>query len=188
MITSNDTKLVRAAVPEQQCKGPGRAGESQCDYMSCTALRANDLYDHGYDSDMCPRHAGRPPNLVNRLKRYHFAGMLKEDVERHSSVEAVTDLTVEMAALRSLLEHTINRCTSDHMLQISTPRIADLVSKIESVAKTITTIETRLGNVLTMDEAVALIDKMAAIVVENIQDPVTITEIQKCLDLVLEDK
>jgi len=171
------TKLIRAEHPSHQCNGPGRDGESQCIYASCRYLRSlPNHYDHGFDSDNCPRHAGRPP--ANQAYAYHFDSF-KESIDRFHTDPTLLSLRPEIAATRTMLEQTWNQCRDSLSLAVNTPKIEALIGRIESLVKTLNLIEHRNAQVFTFDQAAALIDQIASTVMSHTQDPKVIQAIQE---------
>jgi len=182
------SKLIRAT-DHNQCRGPGRDGESECVYMSCTGLRAldpshPDYYDHGFDSENCPRHAGRPPS--NQAYAVHFEHF-KESIDRFHSDPNLLSLRPEIAATRTMFEQTWNQCRDSLTLTINTPRLEALLARIESLVKTLNLIEHRNARIFTFDQAAALMDAIADVVMQHNPDPLIIAAIQTTFTEHLDD-
>jgi len=180
IVNISENKLIRSTNETHRCRGPGRDGESQCVYASIKYLRSLDpldpnYYDHGFDSENCPRHAGRPP--ADTRHAFHFQSF-QESIDRFHTDPNLLSLRPEIAATRTMFEQTWNSCRTSLQLTINTPRLEALIGRIESLVKTLNLIEHRNARIFTFDQASALMDAIATTVMSHVDDPKVIQAIQ----------
>ena len=136
-------------------------------------------------SDYCGMHGGNRAGEAKKkddIRLYQLA-KFQTRVDDFATNPKVKGLREDIAILRMLLETTMNRCNDSAELIMFSPKISELIMKIEKVVSSAHRLESNMGE---------LLDKMAAMqlgeeIVQLISGGIT-EYTQKVIALVPEDK
>lgn len=136
-------------------------------------------------SDYCGMHGGNRAGEAKKKKdiRLYQLAKFQTRVDDFATNPKVKGLREDIAILRMLLETTMNRCNDSAELIMFSPKISELIMKIEKVVSSAHRLESNMGE---------LLDKMAAMqlgeeIVQLISGGIT-EYTQKVIALVPEDK
>lgn len=123
-------------------------------------------------SKYCPIHAATSENDLAKAGLYDVAkniAMQKLDhLKNHSEANSLTN---ELAILRVLLEQVINSCEGPFDFLMKEATISKLVLSIQTTLVANQKVEERLGELLSTEQVIAIIQKFFEIIAEFITDP-----------------
>lgn len=156
-----DQNKYRRALPDSptRCQGPSIGGNGQCPYESQEG------------TEYCVRHSGQMRTQEKkRVSMYHLEQYQArvEELAGHGEVKTLRD---EIGIARMVLEKVIVSCGKDHnMLVIASPRISDLVTRIEKLVTSCHRLETSAGALLDKTAVIQLAGVIVGIVTKHMPD------------------
>lgn len=137
---------------------------------SCLAKNAGVYYKEVPGTGLCQRHKGDAALKVQKKEqalRYNIQVATQKYKTLVNDPE-FKSLTQEISVLRLLLDQLLTRFgASEEDLYLNTPKIADLVDKIQRAVLSWDRIERRMGSTLDMNQAKALIEGFITIIDEE---------------------
>jgi len=121
----------------------------------------------------CPMHGGNSEleSLRRKSANQYRLQVWQQRVNEFTESDHAKSLRGEIGILKMVLEEVINSCGNAQQLLIYSPKIADLVAKIEKVVMSCDRLERNMG--LTLDKATAM--RLASDIVDligmHIDDP-----------------
>lgn len=145
----------------------------------CVEKNSTTCYQAIEGTTSCPMHGGNTQleNIRKQAANQYRLQVWQQRVSEFTESEHIKSLRGEIGILKMVLEQILNSCQNSQQLLVYSPKISDLVVKIEKVVMSCDRLERSMG--MTMDKSTAM--KLAADIVElistQVKDPNVVDEI-----------
>lgn len=171
----------------QRCQGTIAGKGGQCEYYSMAWLIEQNKIEPASVTDTsklvcCPRHGGYN-QIRNEQKQTAHAYRLQVWAERVNEFanEDATNLRGEIGICRMMLENILNLCDDTHQLMIYSPRVMQLVDRVEKLVRSCAAIEAKSGMMMDKSAALAFASDAVKIISQHVQDPTILDDISNGL-------
>lgn len=178
-----ETKGVKHSLSEYPLEKVSEADDPE----RCQGVTANGQCWHARiaHSEYCGMHGGNKAGEAKKKKdmRLYQLAKFQTRVDEFATNPKVKGLREDIGILRMVLEMTLNRCKDESDLIMFSPKISELVMKIEKVVSSAHRLESNMGELLDKMAAMQLGEEIVQIISGGI-----IEYTQKIVALVPEDK
>ena len=150
-------KVDREDHPER-CQGVGSNGQ-------CWHRRVE-------GSEFCGMHGGNRAGEATREKAVNLYRLerFKDRVDDFATNPKVKGLREDIGILRMVLEMTLNRCKDENDLIMFSPKISELIMKIEKVVSSAHRLESNMGELLDKMAAMQLGEEIVQLITSGISE------------------
>lgn len=166
--------IVCAPDHPNRCPSPTKDGQRQCGYLAVQ-------FEDGSYGKHCLLHGGgneKRSNQKAEQKNYKL-GKWQNRVGAFADNPAVKSLREEIGITRMILEEVIGRCPDEASLLMESPRIGDLVTKLEKLVISCHKLEASTGMLLDKTSAIHIASRIVEIISKNISDADIIDKISE---------
>lgn len=167
---------------ELRCKGVGSGAEGQCRYLSYKGLiREGIIEETSYNGiDLCPKHGGRSEKAAeNRQFQQYLLAKYQAQLDGFAQSEKIKDLRSEVGLLRLLVQNILDRVQKPDDLLLFTPKIADLVQRVEKTVTSLDRLELRMGELLSKGALMTFVVELTDVIRTHIEDADILEAISK---------
>lgn len=144
------------------------------DPKRCQGVTANGQCWHKRveGSEYCGMHGGNKAGEAARKKSVNLYRLerFKDRVDDFATNPKVKGLREDIGILRMVLEMTLNRCKDENDLIMFSPKISELIMKIEKVVTSAHRLESNMGELLDKMAAMQLGEEIVALITNGISE------------------